>query len=138
MGSGASDPKQDVAWNCRSCRIVRIRHGDEPRAWTDRGEHTFYRKGEVLAGGNLDHARRFGLSEDRIHRKSGHDDERFVAGLEIGGAEQMNGLIDTVREQHLRRMESEKSCDFGFDRRALGIACERVGIQRAQSCQHAR
>src|ERR1700677_4968546 len=42
------------------------------------------------------------------------------------------------REQHLRRIESEKASDFGFDWLALWIAGQRFGIQRAQPCQHTR
>ena len=48
---------------------------------------------ETNACKNLHQASAFSLSEDGIHGKRGHDDDRSVPGLEIGRAQQMNGLI---------------------------------------------
>ena len=86
----------------------------------------------------LDDPRAFGQSEDRVHGKGGYDDQRFVARIKIRGAQQMNRFVDSICEQDLRRIESEKTGNYLFDGLALGITRQAVGIERPQLCQHAR
>ena len=50
----------------------------------------------------------------------------------------MNRFVDSVREQNLCRIESEKTRDHFFHRLALGIARQAFGIERPQPRQHAR
>src|ERR1700675_1988630 len=50
----------------------------------------------------------------------------------------MDRLVDSIVEENLRRIESEKTRDFFFNRLALGIARQQFGIERAQPRQHAR
>src|SRR5258707_860424 len=50
----------------------------------------------------------------------------------------MNRFVDSVSEQNLRRIESEKARDSFFNRLALGIARQQFRIERAQPRQHAR
>ena len=50
----------------------------------------------------------------------------------------MNRLIHSVRQQNLRRIESEKLRHLAFHRLALGIARQCLGIQRAQPRQYPR
>ena len=123
---GLRNLNQDIACDCCSSWIVGIRDGDEPGSRTELSEQVFCRKGEIVAGAHFDNARAFGLSEDRVHGESGHNDERFVPGIEIRGAEKMNRFVDSVSEQNLRRIESEKTRDFFFNRLALGIARQQV------------
>src|ERR1700733_9661242 len=133
-----SDLKQTLARNRRSRWIIRICHCDQPRAGGDSRKQCFQRKGKVIAGRNLNQTRTFSLREDRIHGKSGHDNHRLVAGLEISRAQQMNRLIHPVREQNLSRIEFKKISHLTFHRLALWITCQGFRIQRVQPCQHAR
>src|SRR6202023_632259 len=50
----------------------------------------------------------------------------------------MNRFVDSVSEQNLRRIESEKGGDSFFNRLALGIARQKFRIEGAQPRQHAR
>jgi hypothetical protein len=101
-------------------------------------EQLLRREREITTSTHFDYASSFGLREDRIHSKSRHDDERLVPGIEIGGAEQVNRFVDTVREQDLRRIESKKTRYFFFRGLALGIARQEFRIERTQPGQHAR
>src|SRR4029077_1599677 len=72
-----------------------------------------------------------------IHGEGGRNDERFVPGIEIRGAEKMNRFVDSVSEQNLPRIESEKGGDFFFNRLALRIPRQQFGNERAQRGQNA-
>src|ERR1039457_6923442 len=116
----------------------KIRLIDEPGAWADVGEQVLRRKGEVVARAHFDNARACSLSKNRIHGKGGHDDKRLVPRIEIRGTKKMNRFVDSVGEKNLCGVESEKTCNFSFNRLALGIARQEFRIERPQPGQHAR
>src|SRR5258708_23391928 len=50
----------------------------------------------------------------------------------------MNRLVDSIGEQNLHGIESEKIRDLLFNRLAFGIARQELRIERPQPGQHAR
>ncbi len=50
----------------------------------------------------------------------------------------MNRLVDSIGEQNLHGIESEKIRDLLFNRLAFGIARQELRIERPQAGQHAR
>jgi len=87
------NPNQDIACNRGSSWIVRIRHGDQAGTSAELLEQVPFRKCEVVTGKHFDNARAFSLRKYRVHGEGGHDDERFVSGIEIGGTKQMNRFV---------------------------------------------
>ena len=115
--------------------IVGIGDGDQPGAIGDAIAEGVEGKVEILIGGNADYLGSGGAHVDAVHRIGGNDDEGFVAGSEIGLAEEMNGLIDAVGEQKLRLGDGEKASHGCFDRLALGITGEIFGRQGAKTIE---
>src|SRR5581483_11312452 len=87
----------------RSRWIVRAGYGDEPCLRTDSGKHLIDGKLEAIIWICLhrNNSRAGALRVDLVHRECWNNDDHFVLRLEIRFAEQVNGFIDAVREQHL-------------------------------------
>src|SRR5208337_357935 len=134
---GVRNLNQDVSCDRRASRIVRIRHRDEPCSGANLSKQFARWKCEVVTRPHLYNARAFGLREDRIHGKGGHNDQRFVPRIKIREAQQMNRFVDSVRKQNLGRIESEKTRNLFFNRLAFGITRQQFGIERPQPGQHA-
>ncbi len=65
--------------------------------------------------------RRHHVDADVVHEEGGRGDEGFVAVVEEGAAEEVDGLVDAVGEEDLVGLEAEVRGDVRFDVLALGV-----------------
>ncbi len=96
------------------------------------------RKSKVVASEYCDGARIGGGGVDLVHRISGYGQQEFVAVVEEGFEEHVDGFIHAVGERDLDGREAEVSGNDGFDGFALGIAGEGAGRDFAEDFSHAR
>ena len=94
------------------------------------------RKLKVVAGQNRDDARIGCGGVDLVHGVGGNGQKQFVAFVEKGFEEDVNGFVDAVGEGHLRGCEAEMRGDDGLDGFALGIARECAGGDAAEDFAH--
>ena len=102
------------------------------------GKQARSRKAEAVVGRNGDHPRTCGRSRNLVHHERGHGDQNFVLRFQEGFAEQVDGLVHPVGEQHFAGLDAEEFSNSGFGRLSLGVAGYLLWGQFAQSRQHAR
>ncbi len=72
-----------------------------------------------------------------VHEERRRGDQRLVFGVEEGRADEMDGLVDAVGEQHLIGREAEVFSDESLYRLALGILRQPRRGDLPDTVQHA-
>ena len=139
-GVGSCFPNLCEIGKRRECSgwIIRICHCNEPSAAGDCGQDISNREAEVLTSWNRDHsgASRGGIN--LVHCKSGDHYQSFVAGPEVCFADQVNGFVGSIGEQHFFGRDAESGSYSPFPGLTNRIASKRISIQFAQLLQNTR
>ena len=125
---------------CGQCAggIVGVGDRDEPRGRRKVLEQDLERKRKARTSR---HAHDLGTAVGRlafVHGKAWCDDQSPVTGLQVGPAEQVDGLVRAVGEQDLLLREAEKLGHDPLARLTVRVAAEALGIELAQPFKHGR
>ena len=134
---GGADGQQVLATHDSAGGVVGRGDDDELGARSDGGEKSL--EGKLERRVRL-HAREASGHHERAdleHEEGGRGDERLVGFLEECGADQVDGFIYAVGQQHLVRLQAEVRGSDALDGLALGIPGEALGGDLAQALEHA-
>ena len=138
LGRGGGDGQQVFARGHRARRIVGRGQHDQLGGRSDRPQDLARGECEILSGLHVHNFCPSGERVDLVERKRRHHDQRFVAGFEIGFAEQVNRFIHAVGKQQAFDGDAEIIGNRELAHLPLRILVEHFGRNGGQNAQDAR